>query len=778
MSNLTASSSQAAKNPPHHPLAAQNASTPTTSSAHLSAAAFSSPAPRGLPSPAAHRAQAGKSPFAHGGPTSSAMARVGGSAAGLAGSSMGVAGSSPAAGMLDFASEAGLGMSLGGLGALEEGVGMGISMSGMGMSGLGFVAGSLGGRDSEDERRRKLEGVLATLRKRPGRVSEEAVERLAKSYGLDCAYDSDHGVGPLMIAGETVVVEVDIKPGMPRNVSLSFPLASQALEAHAESAARILQDDLTPPPGSTSIETKLDAFAKNLEILAKLDKLSPTRDINCYEAIAGIYTSLRRLFEHEKKAAMALMDASRGNVEERAEREVMCKKSGRPRMHAGKRIGLAVEYWMDCRHITTSKPGSDRPPASRSGRAMDVDEGRPKASDDGSKIFSVRIECETSPAQLYPSFRVSDSWISSRIEKPVSESTDANDLFSTAPLLDWLEPPQTYIASDTAGQADALALDPALGKLPDVRFVAKLEPPLVVPLQTAMALLESVGVAIAQESVRATTYEGLLLRPESQRAPYPSAAASDIGSDRLVWAVDADGQARPRRHVGSLFGPEVEYGRVLDEIPFTHPRQLVRILPVLRQFACLGELLRKSFAPAPAPAPAHPASRRQRRPHGVATASSNDSTTPPRPTPPLGLADLLRPGSTRPKDGTATSTVNTNTVANTDNNNNVALDVTLSTSPLPALDLTFSLPALAPASATLHIRPNADVAVAAATFVARGAGDGDDDGAGVGMTGAHDNEPELRTLARALDVAADLDVWVEWVGRRHASGSGARKRRA
>ncbi|TKA23500.1 hypothetical protein B0A49_13617, partial [Cryomyces minteri] len=161
------------------------------------AAAFSSPAPRGLPSPAAHRAQAGKSPFAHGGPTSSAMARVGGSAAGLAGSSMGVAGSSPAAGMLDFASEAGLGMSLGGLGALEEGVGMGISMSGMGMSGLGFVAGSLGGRDSGDERRRKLE---------------------------------------------------DIKPGMPRNVSLSFPLASQALEAHAESAARILQDDLTPPP--------------------------------------------------------------------------------------------------------------------------------------------------------------------------------------------------------------------------------------------------------------------------------------------------------------------------------------------------------------------------------------------------------------------------------------------------------------------------------------------------------------------------------------------------
>ncbi|KAK5003549.1 hypothetical protein LTR60_006799, partial [Cryomyces antarcticus] len=126
MSTLIASSSQAAKNPPHHPLAPQNASTPTSSSTHLGAGALSSPAPRGLPSPAAHRVQAGKSPFAHGGPTSNAMARVGGSLVGLAGSSMGVVGSSPAAGMLDFASEAGLSMNLNNLGPLEEGVGMGI----------------------------------------------------------------------------------------------------------------------------------------------------------------------------------------------------------------------------------------------------------------------------------------------------------------------------------------------------------------------------------------------------------------------------------------------------------------------------------------------------------------------------------------------------------------------------------------------------------------------------------------------------------------------------
>ncbi|KAK5288546.1 hypothetical protein LTR16_003337, partial [Cryomyces antarcticus] len=100
------------------------------------------------------------------------------------------------------------------------------------------------------------------------------------------------------------------------------------------------------------------------------------------------------------------------------------------------------------------------------------------------------------------------------------------------------------------------------------------------------------------------------------------------------------------------------------------------------------------------------------------------------------------------------------------------------------LDLTFPLPTHATARATLHIRPNADVAVAAEPFVPRRARD-DGGGAGVGMGGAHGDghkgdagvvgdeareaEAEARRLARALDVAADLNVWVEWVGRRHAS---------
>ena len=38
-------------------------------------------------------------------------------------------------------------------------------------------------RGDEEERKRRLESILAALKKRPGRVSEEGIERLAKGIG-------------------------------------------------------------------------------------------------------------------------------------------------------------------------------------------------------------------------------------------------------------------------------------------------------------------------------------------------------------------------------------------------------------------------------------------------------------------------------------------------------------------------------------------------------------------------------------------------------------------
>jgi hypothetical protein len=103
--------------------------------------------------------------------------------------------------MINFDSPAALGLTL------EGGVGMGISMSGL--SGLGLTGSSMGGRADDDERRRRLETIIATLRTRPGRVSQEGVERLSKRCGLDFSSDQEKdGRVIKSIAGKFFIADV------------------------------------------------------------------------------------------------------------------------------------------------------------------------------------------------------------------------------------------------------------------------------------------------------------------------------------------------------------------------------------------------------------------------------------------------------------------------------------------------------------------------------------------------------------------------------------------
>lgn len=60
---------------------------------------------------------------------------------------------------------------------------MGISMSGM--SGLGLSASAIGRAADDEERRRRLESVIATLKSKPGRVSEEGIMAMCKKEGLE-----------------------------------------------------------------------------------------------------------------------------------------------------------------------------------------------------------------------------------------------------------------------------------------------------------------------------------------------------------------------------------------------------------------------------------------------------------------------------------------------------------------------------------------------------------------------------------------------------------------
>jgi hypothetical protein len=253
----------------------------------------------------------------------------------------------------------------------------------------------------------------------------------------------------------------------------------------------------------------------------------------------------------------------------------MCKKSGRPVMNARQTVGLGLDYWMKKRHVFTKKAS----PNPKTTDEMDVDSQGSGAglSEHAEDVFSLSIECESSAPEMYPSLRVSDAWISDQVVKP---SDDPEDVFG--PVLDWQEPPPTYL-TDSNSQADSMALDGSgMGKLPSIRFVAKLDPPLVVPLQVAINVLNSVGIQV-QQDMYTPTYHNLLLKLDTDPLEYYG-SPKEAHNLRPVLRKTEHGKEEIRNHSNTFIPRTAEYGKVLEHIPFSHPKQLVQILPVRKPF--------------------------------------------------------------------------------------------------------------------------------------------------------------------------------------------------
>ena len=332
----------------------------------------------------------------------------------------------------------------------------------------------------------------------------------------------------------------------------------------------------------------LDRFAKNLERLTKLDRLS-NEQINCFEALSGLYSSMRRLFDHEKGIAVKSIPVHRTHREQRAEREVLCKSSGRPNMHGHGAAGLSLDYWMEQRHVFQQRSLAAKTQQQHNDVKKDEIENQGNSEDDkmsevsDNRIYSLSIECEQCSPELYPPIRISDSWISDPVDLDMEELESSEE----HSFIEWLEPPPTYAQVNTSAQADAMVLDnPTIGTLPNVRFVAKLDPPIAVPLQVAMQIMNELQASIAPESIQPTTMDGLLTRMKDLPSTIETSATSlngdirNIENDRIVRVITEDGKEKDVKHAYHLVIAKPEYGRMLEELPFSHPRQLVQVLPV------------------------------------------------------------------------------------------------------------------------------------------------------------------------------------------------------
>jgi len=674
----------------------------------------------------------------------------------------------------------------------EGGVGMGISMSGMGMSQLGLTPSQLG-RADEDERRRRLESIIAMLNKHPGRVGEIGLTELCKKEGVEIIREAQPGgtVVLSVVIGQEAMCDITLLDEEVINVT--FELDNDPGDIYKTSGARILHKSLLPPPGVNKVNFTLDRFAQNLEKLIRMDKLNAENSgVGCYKAIFSVHASLKKLFDHEKKMALVLVGADTPNAEYKAEREVLCKKSGRPRMNAGHTLGLSLEYWMDRRHLVSKVGkqislliGKEKEKADVDSKILEAypEEARP----DHNRIYSLVIECEHAPSSMYTPIRIPDSWISDAIEKaPGAPDTDINNILLNTSQIDWLDPKPTYLDSTApTGEHDTMNLDNAPGRLPNIRFVAKFNPPLVVPLSIYVSIMQSVGLEYNHQDLRPTTFVGLALRPDEPDPGMSTVAGgytAELRSSTKVLSRDIAGKEIQRSHTSSLYVPKLEYSRTLESLPFQHPRQLVELLPALRQYAFTTSLLQHTFGPQTASSDLTKKMLPPARPGIPSPLRLDIALSYTAPAPRLTV-NIPHPSSTTPfapSLPTSPSELLAHLLSSTGS---------VSTS-------TDTIPGKPPLKLVLDILPNADLYIGEQTAFTRSHGantlsstsaPGSNsnlnaaEGAGAAIGTGEEAEAEageadkeirekVKRVERALDICGDLGIWVEWVGREVQKG--------
>jgi hypothetical protein len=525
-----------------------------------------------------------------------------------------------------------------------------------------------------------------------GRLSEPGIERLARRVGLDCVWEDHMGSAgstrTLIIAGSALALDIDFSNDVVKKVSLSFPESAEIVTRHTQKAGDILLRDLQFAPDESPLTKMLDRFAANLERLATLDKLSVIPGLNCHEAIAGIYESLERLHKWEV-ARLKEQDDMAGKDDNYISRTAMCTKSGEPVMHTRDRLGLSIDYWKEKHRIT--------PKGSKGTKE---------------KTWSLLVECSSLPDYVYTPLRVSEKWISPEILKA---DPAADELFLAAeggPILDWLEPESTILPTTEAPNSDAMeGMDQSPGqKFPEVIFIIKFDPPLIVPYGVAAQIHTCTNAHL--DIYQMSTFDGLMF----PRGPEDRAEAGEsrmLKQQVAVPIVGKGGKRSTRTHNNTLFTDKVDYGQVLSELPFSHPRQLVEMLPRLRQYAFLSTVLENSFH--------------------AAEAVSREVKKPPRATRKERFADFMAEASVADADA-------------------LTVDVSLTTQP-PSLKLVFPFKGRT-ANVKFDIKPNGVVEVREQNVV-------DENSAGEGK-----KVLTVADLGRMLEITEDLGIWTEFVRQR------------
>ncbi|KAL5001554.1 mediator of RNA polymerase II transcription subunit 1-domain-containing protein [Aspergillus recurvatus] len=617
----------------------------------------------------------------------------------------------------------------------------------LGMSGLKLGTA----RDNDEERRRHIIEVVQKLRERvAGRgVSREGIERLSHLERFESIWQDDN----LNIAGNFVDLEIDFYRGqnVVRDVSLKYATPDAAEGERREEATAVLKRDLvqTPEDGARGNWKSLDNFHKNLQWLARHDKLS--EEVNCFEAIEGLYESLKRLWNEE-----GLQRKFDGDHEH------LCSGGiGRPSLHRGSRVGLWLDYWVPRARVMDAKQR-------RSPDAMAIDQSENSANDepnDGPGDWRIAVECE----EGYPSLRVSKDWLGSEVFTAIHHDAEASASDHPTPevtVINWAEPPPALNGSQRSSENMDIDSNMLGSSSPNRRFVARLEPALDMPFLVATEVYRHLGIQMPQD-FRLATYDGLL-------APGWSLCPEDSHIDRKrskisVHLLDEEGRPCIKQHSYAFQNFEPTSGKTLRDLPFSHPRQLADVLPTLRQYAFLANMIRSTFLPhdrmkseqeKPKPTDQPQDEKYKTTRNGDITILSNEDPNERKLNMLLGLSDDMK------VEGEVQESVS----------DELKVDVTLRTQlgQAPLIMLLFtanraSSSGLGPedlvskVSIAFEIGLNGCVSVVEMTGLLNGE-NGSTDDASSDTQAAEDSTRELQgKLAHVLETSQDIGILVEWV---------------
>ena len=513
----------------------------------------------------------------------------------------------------------------------------------------------------------------------------------------------------LVVAGAALQLDITLHSHVVQKVALAFPLSKNINEKeYTRRAEAILLKDLELEPGQSPLTKTLDRFYANLERLATLDKLSAMPWLDLQEALAGICTSLQSIHEWdmEKIRADPLMA---GKDETFLLNVATCERHGHPLMHARDRVGLNLDYWIQ-RHLL--KP----PETPAMGKWLEKHED----------TWSLLIGCAPMGEMVYTPVRISSAWISPTVEKADPGPEDVLHA-TTGTVLDWLEPEATMNEENKM--------------YPEVIFRACLEPSVILPQPVWMQMLQMMSMEPTYTYPQAT-FDSLFF-PIPPTENHDPSAPRTLEHWKDVVVRSRAGKASTKRHKNTLYVYKPVYGQVLSELPFSHPKQLIALLPTLRQYALLSTLLKRSFGTT------DKATKKSQDP-----GSENGSTAVPKKQELDAFSSLHPPAtsSSAPTDDGPKSTANDDVFP---------MDVTLTVHPATRLNVVFPIGSK---SANIHIDvgPNGKIRVVSQNILPDGVNGVDGYPAGKGKGRQYTAED----LARVLEYFEDLDEWCQWIRTR------------